>query len=115
MNDEDLKKIRGVVREEVQESIRGEVRKVVKEELEPIKRELGTINNELGVVKKRVDDMWEQTVKLSEDMEEIKESFGVQASATRNTNDNVNRLDKRLTQVEEQHGIIPPPELVLIR
>lgn len=98
MDDQDLKKIRAVIQEE----------------LKPLATDVGSLKTELGLVKKRVDDLWEQTEKVSVNIEEIKESLESQSSATRHTNGNVDRLDKRLTQVEEQHGIVSPPELVLI-
>lgn len=96
MTQEDLNQIRGVVREEISTAI------------EP--------------VVKKLDTLWDQTVTLTEDMTEIKETQKLHTTAFKrlgvkveNDSEDIKKADKRLTHVETHLGIVPPPELAIAR
>lgn len=92
MNEEDLKKIRSAVKEEViasEQRVINEVGKFIEEnvliELEKHGESLITI---------------ESTIKIYGDMYKL-------------NNDDMKKLQKRLETVEDENGINPPPELIL--
>ena len=101
MTDEELKKVIDAVDKRLNKS------------LEPIKNQLGDPQNGLKRVNEKLDALWGQTVKLTEDSEEIKEFLKFQKQALNQTNDNIKKIDKRLTEVENHTGIVPPPELTV--
>ncbi len=90
-------------------------KKVLDDALEPIKKTQGEQT-------KKLDAVWEQTTKLTEDLTEVQitqESHTKElkqiAANTEHINDNVEKVDKRLTGVESHIGIVPPPQLTIIR
>lgn len=94
MTGDDLKQIRGVVKEEVSVA------------LEP--------------VVKKLDALWDQTIKLTGDLTEVQETQDSHTVALKqiitNTEDhkeNIIKLDKRTHELENQAGIVPPPELTI--
>lgn len=89
MTSDDLNQIRGVVKEEV--------------------------NTALEPVVKKLDALWDQTIRLTEDTEEIKDKLKSQTSALNRTSDNIEKVDKRVIKVEGNLGIVSPPELTIIR
>ncbi len=101
MISDDLNQIRGVVKEEIDSA------------LEPIK---GTLADH----SKKLDVLWDQTVKLTEDITEVQETLNshtvtlkqIVTNAEHNT-DNLKKLDRRVHELEDQAGIVPPPELTL--
>ncbi|QQG43321.1 MAG: hypothetical protein HYW45_03940 [Candidatus Daviesbacteria bacterium] len=96
MINDDLNQIRGVVKEEV--------------------------NTALEPVVKKLDTLWEQTVKLTENMTEVQEDLDAQkvtlnqiAVNTENNKDNISKLNKRVGNLEDQAGIVLPLELTIAR
>lgn len=95
MTDEDVNKFRGVV----------------KEELKPI-------NEKLEDIGQRIDTLWDQTVRLTEGAEEVKETLTIHTKVLKgikeqveHNNENTKKMDRRLTEAENHLGIVPPPEL----
>ncbi len=108
MTNDDLNQIRGVVKEEI-----GSALKSIK----------GTLANHA----KKLDILWDQTVKLSEDMIQVQETLDshtkildshtislkrIEENTEQNTN-NLKKLNKRVGQREDQAGIVPLPELII--
>lgn len=103
MTHNDLNQIRGVVKEEINSSI------------EP--------------VVKKLDILWEQTVELTENMAEVQETLAAHTETlaahttslkmivanTENNKDDIGKLNKRVSKLEDQAGIAPPPELTIVR
>ncbi len=103
MIQDDLNQIRGVVKEEIDSA------------LEPIK---GTLADH----SKKLDALWDQTVELTEDMTEVKETQDSHTAAFKRielkiekNSEDIEKVDKRLTETEGHLGIVPPPELTLTR
>ncbi len=98
MTDEDVKKLRGVIREEVTV--------IVEEKLKP--------------VSKKLDILWEQADELTKDMNEVKETLDTQTSVLKrmeakleNHSDDIHKINKRVITLENTAGIVPPPELTI--
>lgn len=103
MTDEDIRKIRGVVREE--------------------------IGDALKPVNERLDALWDQTAKLTEDMAEVQVTLKFHSKTLKHHSqilekldrssehqaDKVDRLEKRVIQIEDKTGIVPPIELVTLK
>ncbi len=66
-------------------------------------------------INQKLDALWDQTVKLTENLEEVKDAVKSQAAPLNETNDNIRKLDKRVTTTEAHLGIVPPPELTVTR
>lgn len=85
-----------------------QIRGVVKEELEPVTQKL--------------DVLWDQVVKVTEDIGEVKETLdshtavlkGIEVKTEKNSED-IEKVDKRLTETESHVGIVPPSELTIVR
>lgn len=82
---------------------------------------LETLSEDGGKHTKKLDILWEQTDELTKSMGGVEESLKYHANAlkqilinTTNINDNVKRLDKRVTETEKHLGIVPPPESHII-
>lgn len=71
------------------------------------------VREELKPVHKKLDSLWDQTVKLTEEVTEIKDTLETHAASADQTNENVSKMNKRLIEVESNLGISPPPELTL--
>lgn len=109
MTDEDIKKLRGVVKKEIDTA------------LNPVNTGLDNVKTGLSRVERRLDILWEQTDQLTKDMDKVKESLESHSNTlkqivinTTNINDNVKRLDQRVTETEKHLGIAPPPESNII-
>lgn len=91
MNSNDLNQIRGVVKEEV--------------------------NTALEPVIKKLDTLWDQTVKLTENMTEVQETLDshtvalkrIEVKIEKNSED-IKKVDQRLTKAESRLGISTPLE-----
>ncbi|MBI4037349.1 hypothetical protein HY385_02910 [Candidatus Daviesbacteria bacterium] len=98
---------------------------ILEEALNPIKEQLGSLDSikkqledprtGLKRVNGKLDALWDQTVKLTEAMEETKETLKSQDNNLNRTSDDVAKVNKRLTKVEDQLGIVPPSELALVK
>lgn len=96
MINNDLNQIRGVIKEEINSSI------------EP--------------VVKKLDILWEQTVELTENMTEVQETLASHTETlkrivanTEHEAENAGKLNKRVRTIEDQLGIVSPPELAVIK
>lgn len=109
MNDGDVKKITQAVRE----AVKADVREIVKEEVEGA---LATITQDLGEVKqdlKEVKDTQENQVLPSVITTET--TIKGYADAYKTNKVNIERLDDRVTKLEDNAGIIPPSEFTIQR
>lgn len=95
MTDDDVKKLRGAIKEEVETSIKP--------------------------VNKKLDILWEQVEKVTGDLENIKDKLSIHTNYLKkidqnvdHNSENVRGINKRLRTVENQLGIVPPPELNII-
>lgn len=89
-------------------------KRILEKALDPIKKQLGDPESGLKKTNEKLDALWDQTVKLTEDTEEIKEAFKSQKKNLNQTSDNVVKVDKRLAGVEGRLGIVAPSELSII-
>src|SRR3989338_6027842 len=109
MNNDDLvKRISDVVDEKIKRAI------------EPIIKQLENPNTGLGRINQKMDALWEQTVKLTEDMAEVQEAQDSHTATLKRIevknekkSEDIEKIDKRLTGTEDHLGIIPPPELTI--
>lgn len=98
MTDEDVNKLRTVIKEEVTSIFKEEINTA----LQPVSEELANL-------------MVEVKGKVIPSLDELKESVKHFEDTSENHGNNTDRIDKRLTTVEVKLGIQPPPELQLIR
>lgn len=113
MTDEDVKKLRGVIREEVTAVVEEKVGAIVEEKLKPI-------GDRLGKVEKKLDILWEQVEKVTFSINDTNETLGthtdalkrIEAKVENNSND-IHRLNKRVVVLESRNGIVSPPELTI--
>ena len=116
MTNDDLNQIRGVVKEEIDTSL-----KQIKETLDSHTKTLDSHTKTLEKQAGKLNALWEQTEKLTVDMGEVKEilnshtkSLNQLVANNEQDKDNVRKLDKRIGATEDHLGIVPPPELTLI-
>lgn len=83
---------------------------------------LGQHTKTLGEHGKKLDAVWEHAAKLTEDVAEIQITLELHTELLKRTqangvqsSQNVGKLDKRVTTLENQAGIAPPPELTVIK
>lgn len=95
MTNDDFSKLRGIIKEEVTSSLKP--------------------------VNEKLDVLWDQTIKLTEDMDEVKDTLKIHTASLKRIEakvehhgDNIARLDKRATTAEKHLGIVPPPELTIV-
>ena len=70
---------------------------------------------------KKIEMIWEQAVHLTETTAGIEETLDshtdslkrIEVGSKKNT-DNIERVNKRLHPIEDQMGIMPPPEFTVI-
>ena len=82
------------------------LKRVLDEALEPIKKKQDEHS-------KKLDSLWDQTTTLTEDVAEIKETLNNQNAASDKPNENITKLDKRVSTLEAHAGISTPPELII--
>ena len=99
MNQDDYKKILA----EALNPLRTDF-KEIKDKLENVERQLNDPKTGMARINYKLDTLWDQVIRLTEDFEGIK-----------NNVDNIYKADKRLSEAESRLGIIPPPELTVIR
>ncbi len=104
-------------------------KKVLDDALEPIKKTQGEQTRKLNA-------LWDQVVEVTEDLTEVKETLAAHTvslaahtvslaahtaalkrieTKDKNNSDDIEKVDKRLTEVESHIGIVPPPQLTIIR
>jgi hypothetical protein len=110
------------LKESIKETVRGEFEKFT----ETIK---GDIELQLKPVNERLDALWEQVVKLTEDMTQVQETQDFHTKILRKLKTTLNersailinhgivleRLDSRLETVEDKLKINVPSELTLLK
>ncbi len=115
MTDEDANKFRSVVKEEIDSAL-----EPVKDRLSNMEGHFNDPKTGLKRINQKLDALWDQTVKLTEVMEEAKETLfshtdvlkRIEVKVEGNIED-TERVDKRLNEVENHLGIVPPPELMI--
>lgn len=88
-----------------------------------IKEQQSVINEKLDTQGKKMDILWDQVEKVTMDIEEVKETQDLHTAVLKrietkvegNSDDIKEKVDKRLTKVENRLGIVPPPELTIVR
>lgn len=102
MTDEDVNKLREVIKEEVTSAVQKEVRTAVQEELKLINKKLNKLN--------KLDALWDQTVRITEQLTEVQETLETHTALLNKHSEDMEKLDKRLITVEGNLGIVAPPE-----
>ncbi len=101
MTDEDVKKITTVF----------------DERFKPLVDEVASVKSEVAKHTEKLNALWDQTVKITEQLEDIKDHYKSTLKTTNfkieHVKENVGKLDRRLITVESGSGIIPPPELTI--
>ncbi|RJP47488.1 MAG: hypothetical protein C4584_00345 [Armatimonadetes bacterium] len=138
MTKDDLNQIRGVVREEIDtalEPIKGTLNdhtkiltshtKILDDHTKILTSHTKILDDHTKILTshtkilddhtQKLDALWDQTVKLTEDTEEIKETLKSHKNNLTLQSDNIVKVDKRLTEVEGHLGVVAPPELSIIR
>lgn len=98
------------------------LKRLLDEALEPITGRLDDPKTGLKRTNEKIDVLWDQVEKITFGMEDIKEtldSYTTQLKSietkTEKISDDTGKLDKRLLEVEDNVGIVPRPELTLVR
>ena len=89
--------------------------------LETINQILDNPKTGLKRINKRLNILWEQAEKVTFGLDEVKETLDSHTASLKrieekaeNSSDDIRKLDKRLTEVEHNQGIIPPPGLTVV-
>lgn len=85
-------------------------KRILEDALNPIKKQLGDPESGLKRINEKLDALWDQTVKLTGDAEEIKKTLKSQKDDLNTQKDDTTKVNKRLTVVEGHLGIVTPPE-----
>lgn len=96
-----------------QQSVINEKLDTVIKDLDKVEGQLNNPESGLKRINEKLDALWDQTGELTVVAENVKESIKNQATFLNRTNDNIRKIDKRLSGVEHRSGIVPPPELTL--
>lgn len=95
--------------------------RMLRDQQSVINKKLDEQSKNLNGHGKKLDILWEQTDELTKDMNDVKETLETHTNAlkqiiinTTNSNDNIKRLDKRITETEKSLGIVAPPESYII-
>lgn len=115
MNDKDVKKIRGVVKEEI-----GSALKPINDRLGKVESKIGKVGVKFGKVGKKLDTLWEQVEKVTFGLNDVQETLDAHTVVLKrietkgdNDSDDIHKLDKRVITLENTAGIVPPPELTI--
>lgn len=84
------------------------VEEVVNRAVDPIKEQLSDPDTGLAAINRRLDANTAAVV-------EVESTLSGYADAYKTNQANIERLDVRVSELEENAGIIPPPELVIQR
>jgi peptidoglycan hydrolase CwlO-like protein len=116
MTDEDIKKFRGVVREEI-----GTALKPVNTKLGRVDKRLGNVEKKVGKVEKKLDILWDQVEKVTFGLDNVKETLDTHTSIFKrieakleNHSDDIHKLNRRVVVLEDKNGIVSPPESNII-
>ncbi len=108
MTDGDVKKIRGVVKEEISLA------------LEPIGDRLGKVEAKVGKVEKKLNTLWEQVEKVTFGLNDVQETLDAHTIVLKrietkgdNNSDDIHKLNKRVITLENTAGIVSPTELTI--
>lgn len=75
---------------------------------------LDSHTNKLNNQGKKIGMIWVQAVHLTETTAGIEESLDSHTLGSKRNTNNIERVDKRVRRVENQLGIMPPPEFNII-
>ena len=111
MNNDDLvKKIGDIVDEKINKA------------LDPIKNQLGDPESGLKRINEKLDTLWDQAVELTENMTEVQETLDSHTifltrieTKVEHSIENIQKINKRVGNVENKLGVVPPPELTIVR
>lgn len=97
-------------------------RKLLDEALEPIKKQLGDPNTGLVALNQKIEDPDSGLPALNGRMDantaaiiELESTIKGYADAYKTNKANIERLDDRVTKLEDRAGIVPPPEYTIQR
>lgn len=98
------------------------LKRFLDEALEPIIERLDDPKTGLKRTNEKMDALWDQVEKVTIGMEDIKETLDSHTTQLKSIetkiekiSDDTGKLDKRLSEVEDHVGIVPLPELTLVR
>lgn len=110
MTDKDIKRFRGVVKEEINLAL-----EPVNDRLAGVEAQLNNPKTGLRRINEKLEALWDQTKLLTEGFEEVKDTLDSHTVMLKKTSENIERLDDRVTTAESHLGISTPPELSIIR
>ena len=112
-------------------------KKLLDESLKPIQTGLNEVRQDVSTLKEDVSTLKEDVLKVKEDLQEVKDTQESHtemlekrilppliyvettvkgyADAYKTNKANIERMDDRVTKLEDTAGIIPPPELAIQR
>lgn len=99
------------------------IRIIVKEEIQPVNEKVEAISKQVTSIREDVKSISEQVANLTEKVDgEIIPTLEIHtkyikkiADSQEKNDDNIGRLDKRLSETEAGLGIQPPPEFQIIK
>lgn len=87
-----------------------------------IKEQQSVINEKLDAQGRKLDILWDQVEKVTMDLEDVKENQELHTATLKRietkvegNNDDIRKVNKRLIKAEDRLGIVPPPELTIVR
>lgn len=108
MTKSDLTMIRGVLKEEIETS------------LKPVKKSLNENTRKIDENTRKLEILWDQVEEVTVGLTEVKDTQKDHTAAFKkiitildNASDNIKKLNKRTSTIEDKLGIIPPPELTI--
>lgn len=119
MNDEDIKKLRVLIKEEVRtikDIVEVTKKKVDSQELhvhvtaENVRR----IKEQQSIINEKLDDIKDVQEQHTESLVTIESKIGIYEDMYKLNNDNMKKLEKRQGFLEEKSGVIPDPEHTLV-
>lgn len=95
---------------------------VINAKLDAISKDLNNPKTGLKRINERMEVLWDQVVEVTADLEGVGEIMDshtaylkrIETKIDKDSED-IEKLDKRLSDVEDNAGIIPRPELTLVR
>lgn len=121
MTDEDVNKIGGLVDSKL-EAFREDIKGDINSALKPVNEKLDAHGKILNAQGKKLDILWDQVERVTVNLEKVSETQDLHTAVLKRietkvegNSDDIKKVDKRLTKVENRLGIVPPPELIIVR